>query len=384
MRLVTVGPVETPAEFETAIGHGLDQFGPGLKLVMVQLPYGDRMSAFAAPLAGVKAPVLGGTGARSFTERGHAKWGAVAGLLGGDEVEISFASVRALSTDTANKVRRALDGIMPKSAPHLTLLVQVESSRCDGESIAATIRKYTPAHCRHVGGAVTDGATFRGPKLLVNGQFEADAACFAAVSTQHPIQMDVRHGLVPLDGASELSITRISGNVLRTLDGKPALDVYLDELKRLGKLTGAEDNMRVMTAIGAHALGVRTPFGEQLRIRAALFPNFNDRSLLLAGSLPEGSTVRLVGPPPLDVLVGTAREMSDALARQLPAGKGRLVFDCIARGGFGGMPYYQQATRAFVGDGGVPTLGFTSYGEFARGPGLVEGYHNCTAVMAGW
>jgi hypothetical protein len=61
---------------------------------------------------------------------------------------------------------------------------------------------------------------------------------------------------------------------------------------------------------------------------------------------------------------------------------GVLVFDCVCRGMILKEAFAEEveAVRSVFGD--VPLAGFLTYGEIARRPGTLEGWHNATAVVA--
>ena len=174
-------------------------------------------------------------------------------------------------------------------------------------------------------------------------------------------------------------ITEIDGSVLRALNGRPALDVYLEELFRLGLVGPDED---VVRALFRYEIGTVTPFGEQLKIRAPLAVD-KSGAITLAGSLPAGHHVRVVVATPKQ-LVSAAEQLATRVRRRIGAPlRGALVFDCAARMRLLER-HFEDETRAFAGASHSPTLGFASYGEIAKFGGNVEGFHTTTAVMVGW
>ena len=241
------------------------------------------------------------------------------------------------------------------------------------------LREHTPVHCRCFGGTAGDDGLFTGTYVFHQGEVLGNAAVFVLLESPTRIAMDVLHGWCTSEGARPLTITSIDGNVLRQLDGRPAADVYREELERLGLLTVGGDLLR---AVFAYELGVETAFGEHLKVRAPL-AIAADGSVTMASSLPVGQIVRVVQATPAQLLTAAATlstRVSDRIGATL---RGALVFDCAARRNVLG-DRYPEHTRAFTAGRASPTVGVTSYGEVAKFGGSVDAFHNTTAVMVGW
>ena len=207
----------------------------------------------------------------------------------------------------------------------------------------------------------------------------SSAAVLVLLESPTKMAMDVLHGWCTIGGGRALTITAIDGNVLRQLDGRPAAEVYREELERLDLL---EPDTELLPSFARYELGMTTPFGERLKIGAplALVPG---GGIMLASSLPLGEKVRVVRATP-DQLVASAETLASRVGSQIGATlRGALVFDCEARRQVLGDRYPEQA-RAFTVGRSSPTVGATSYGEIAKFGLNAEGFHNTTAVMVGW
>ena len=384
MFLASVGPVEgTPSSFGRAVAAASRAREQPAKLVVAYLPIRPKaeLRAYlaAAAYAARGAPVVGmTTGGAAFTERGVTHDGAVAAVLGGN-MSARVAVARDMKANPAETLRRALDSLRIESARSPSMLVMMDAYATDGETLVSALRLHTPVYCRSFGGTAGDDGAFTGTYVFHEGEVLANAAVFVLLESPTRIAMDVLHGWCTIEGSRDLTITAIDGNVLEQLDGRPAAEVYREELKRLGLL---EPGAGLLPALFKYELGITTPYGERLKIRAplALAP---EGAIMLATSLPVGQRVRVVQATP-EQLVTSAQALVSRVSSQIGATlRGALVFDCAARRRVLGDRYPEHA-RAFTAGRTSPTVGVTSYGEIAKFGGNVEGFHNTTVVMVGW
>lgn len=387
MKMISVGPFEGNAWLlGKRIERALADWQEPAKLAIVYLPIRARhedLLAAVASAAGV--PVVGATtGGAAFTERGVSRTGIVCALLGGDDLEVGCALARDLRADPAKNLRAALGDIEegtasgPRSGAQTSLLVLADAFACDGEELVTCLRHNVVPHARVFGGTAGDDWTFEGTKVFLGSKAFSDAAVLARLTHRKRIHIDVLHGCRPADGGRDFTVSAIEGNLLRTLDGRPAATVYEEELRRLDLLSGGEGLLQTMAK---HPLGARTPFGEELKIRAPLALGAGG-AITLASSLSKGEVVRVVTTSP-DRLIQSARSLSTRVIGPLPAVSGALVFDCAARFRLLGNRYGEQVL-AFKGATDHPMAGVACYGEIAKFGGSIEGFHNTTAVMIGW
>lgn len=374
MKLTTVGPV-TPSEVSAALGPA----GREAKLVLAYLPIkADHAAVLTQLQAATRAPIVAATtGGAAFTERGHTRDGVVLGLLSGDDFDVAVAKATDLAKDPDAAIARATASFPRPRRKHMTVLTLADAFATDGERLVSALRRATPLHCSHIGGTAGDDWTFQETKIFLGDQAVPGGAVLAALYSDVPLTMGVRHGWCASANSRDLLVTKIEGNKLIELDGKPALEVYAAELRRLGLLPEGADPVPVMATF---ELGAKTPFGDELKIRAPL--GADGQAVMLASSLPERTLVRIVEAD-ADSLIAAAGSLEASVTRGRPRTNGKLVFDCAARLQLLG-PRYAEQVQAFVGPTGHPTLGMACYGEIARFRGSIEGFHNTTAVVASW
>ncbi len=385
MEIVSVGPIEHGPR---ALGREIAAVAKrvsGRKLGIVYLPSDADHRAFLTEAQEALGGVVVGatTGGAAFTERGHTRTGAVAGVFGGSGFDFAVEIASDLSKDVDRSIRDACSRLVDRSRRSLTrsqsVLTLADAFAVQGDRLFHALQSSTPPHWHHFGGTAGDNWKFERTHVFHRDEVLSDAAVLVALFGDAAPSLAVHHGWCAAPEGREFAITGIEGNVLRTLDDRPAAEVYIEELRRLGLI---DDGDPALQSSATYELGARTMYGE-LKIRAplALGP---DGSMTLAAGLPRGTLVRVVTASP-DQLIDAARELSRRALHPL-AGRpvrGALIFDCAARLQVL-QDRYSEETEAFLGGRNFPVVGLAGYGEIAKFAGSVEGFHNTTAVMAAW
>jgi small ligand-binding sensory domain FIST len=203
----------------------------------------------------------------------------------------------------------------------------------------------------------------------------------------------VTQGCQPIGAAR--SVTAAEGNLVLELDGEPALDVLLEELR-----VSLDQPQAAMAALRQTLVGLTQPgedvvnrtghFGTDVVVRHIIGLDPRRRGVAIASQVDEGmrlafcrrdveaaraDLVRICAeireelePEELPLAVASALAVSDALAAPSPARQiaGAVYVSCAGRGGphFGGPSAEMQIVRRALGD--VPLVGFFAGGEIAR------------------
>jgi small ligand-binding sensory domain FIST len=226
----------------------------------------------------------------------------------------------------------------------------------------------------------------------------------------------VTQGCLPLSGSR--IVTQAERNVVLALDGEPALDVLLIDLKvSLDQPQAALEAMRA-TLVGlmratdasgavsdASAVGRTGNFGPDVLVRHIIGLDANRRGVAVADQVEEGmqlafcqrnaqaaraDLIRICAEireelEPAEMTVETAQALgaSEAMAAPHPARRiaGAIYVSCSGRGGphFGGPSAELQIVRRALGD--VPLVGFFAGGEIARQH--LYGYTGVLTVFTG-
>ena len=203
----------------------------------------------------------------------------------------------------------------------------------------------------------------------------------------------VTQGCQPVAAARR--ITRSEGNLVQELDGEPALDVLLEDLRvTLEQPQAAMAALRTtlvgLTEASGDAIGRTGHFGADVLVRHIIGIDPQRRGVAVASKVEDGmqlafcqrnpeaaraDLVRICAeireelePEELPLAVASALAASDALAAPSPERRiaGAIYVSCSGRGGphFGGPSAELQIVRRALGD--VPLVGFFAGGEIAR------------------
>lgn len=386
MEIVSIGPsTGGPEGLRQEIASVANRL-EGKKLGIVYLPYDADHSAYLAAAAeGLGGPVVGATtGGAAFTERGMTRDRPVAAILGGRGFDFSISVAHDISKDPvtslATAARRLVTAAHRAQSRSQVVLALADAFACDGEVMCSALQAAIPPHWRLFGGTAGDDWRFERSLVFAGAEVLSDAAVLIGMFSDARPSIVAHHGWCAVDQGREFDITEIEGSVLKRLDGRPAADVYRDELVRLGLMRPGDDLVRAMAT---HELGARTMYGTELKIRAPLRVH-QDGSVVLASSLPPGTIVRVVTASP-EQLIDAARTMSARVLEPLweSGVRGSLVFDCAARLQLL-ADRYPEHVAAFLGGRHFPMVGMACYGEIAKFAGSLDGFHNATAVMAAW
>jgi hypothetical protein len=218
-----------------------------------------------------------------------------------------------------------------------------------------------------------------GAYLLGGGRVHSDAVVAAAITSDGPLSVAVRHGWHEV---GEPMIVTSSGNGrVYTLDDQPALDLYLD---RLSAPPAAYTDAAAFTEFALpRPLGVRRRRGLEAR-NLSTEVDIEGRSIGGGSAIDHGSLVWAMTGDEDSIAWATEAACEQALAG-LGAYEpvGLFTLSCAGlRAVLGEDGTQREADRLAKWAAGVPFAGFHTYGEIARVRGI-DGFHNQTlAVLA--
>jgi hypothetical protein len=321
-------------------------------------------------------PVIGCSTAGEISSSGPGDAGVVVTALGGD-----FEVSTAVGLNAAEGLRRAgaeaascISAISDR--PHRAVLLLTDGLAGDQQEIVRGAYGAVGAAVPLVGGCAGDDLKMRTTHQLYADRVLTDAVVAAAIGSEAPIGIGVRHGWRKV--GEPMLVTASLGNRVHSLDDRPALDVYLE---RLNAPESARTDPAAFTRFATtHPLGLERRGGEEVRFVGEA--DFEDRSLGCIADVPQGGlTWFMAGDDQsvLDATDGACRAALDGLAGHRPIGM--IAFDCIARRGvLGEEGIEREVERVAEHAEGAPVAGFYTYGEIARVRG-VTGFHNQTLVV---
>ncbi|RYY71881.1 MAG: hypothetical protein EOO13_01525 [Chitinophagaceae bacterium] len=291
-----------------------------------------------------------------------------------DHFKIIF---RETGDSSAYEVAKQVGGEGRKLFSNPAFIIASGWLHTDGEQIVAGIEAGTGAHSTVFGGMAGDDLALREPLVFTYGR-QSTSGLISLVIDEDKIAVNgiATCGWKPI-GLTK-TITKSEGNIVYTIDDKPALDLVI---KYLG-LTMDQESTASSTVVN---LGAYYPLQLEREnsppvMRTSMLGNVVDRSLICAGNVPQGAKVRFSLPPDFDV-IDTVVEECNELKNELQAeADAVIIFSCISRYlSFGVMTSQEIEQVANVWQ--APIVGFFCYGEFGRSKGGKHEFHNNTCCV---
>ena len=350
---------------------------PKLLIIFAADTYdGDRLLDGIRAAAG-DVPLIGCTTAGEIANSGPGDAGVVVTALGGSGFSVATAVGREASRRLREAGEVAASGLSEVDhRPHRIVLLLADGLAGDQGEIVRGAYGVAGAAVPLVGGCAGDGGRMVATHQFHGGEVLSDAVVGAAIGSDAPFGIGVRHGWRRVGEAMMVSVAE--GNRVSVLDDRPALDAYLE---RLDAPAEAWSDAAAFTAFAqTHPLGLARRSGEE-HVRFVAEADFDRRELVCIAEVPTGGLTWLMEGDASSVLEATdaaCLEALDALAGHRPLGL--LTFDCIARRGVLGLGVADEIERVAAHAGEAPVAGFYTYGEIARTRG-VTGFHNQTLVV---
>ena len=232
------------------------------------------------------------------------------------------------------------------------------------------------------GGLVSGGP---GAVQFADGVFEGGLSGLSLGSEVRWISR-VSQGCQPL--GRERRVTACDGPLVTELDGQPALDALLEDLK-LPAYTGESSSLRQAmprfrkTLVGLNdAPGARREYGPEVRVRHLVGLDPSRRGVAVAEQVREGELLSFCERHPDAARRDLVRICTEIRAEAEELGArmaGALYISCTGRGGphFGAPSAELQWVQHALGD--VPLAGFFANGEIAHA--RVHGYTGVLTVF---
>ena len=249
------------------------------------------------------------------------------------------------------------------------------SNEMDGEEIIKGIEDGFGGGATIFGGMAGDDLSLTGPKVFTFGKSSVKGLV-ALVLDQDYVELAgvATCGWKPI-GITK-TVTKSEGNVVYTIDEKPALDLVI---KYLGlNLDDKVDN--TVFNLGAYYPLQLEREDAPAVMRTTQMGNAQDRSLICAGNVPQGSKVRFSLPPDFDVIDTVVGECTEVKEKQLNDADALVMFSCISRYLSFGVMTGEELERVQA-VWGAPMIGFFTYGEYGKAKGGKHEFHNNTCCV---
>ena len=320
--------------------------------------------------------LIGCTTAGEHSTGAATRGGMTLWALGGEGVSVAVrmgqggpSGLRVAAREAAGCLHQ-VDGL-----GHTVLLLLADGLCGDQVEVVRGAYEVAGVDVPLVGGCAGDDMAMQETHQIFGRQVLGQAVVAAAISSVAPIGIGVSHCWEP--HSAPMLVTGSSGTVVRTLEDRPALDVYFEAFD------APEEVRRDLVAFSAWAttrpLGIRRR--DRIEIRFVTGADFEQRTLITIAEVPQGGVAHL--------MCGDARSVLDATqqaCRMAAEGlggaemQGLLLFDCVARRSVLQEEWLHREIACIdAARNGMPVGGFYTYGEIARTQGA-GGFHNQTLV----
>jgi len=298
----------------------------------------------------------------------------VAAVVQFADVEVSLAW---LSVSDAGSSAAAGEGLGRALATNLApdrsgaVLVLADGLVVNGTALVDGLSRSLPASVTISGGLAGDGDRFTDTWVFADGEFRRGVVAAVALSGR---TLEVGYGSAGgWEGFGPYrTVTGSDGNVLHTLDDRPALGLYRDYL-------GDRADQLPASAL-LFPLLIRSPDGSVELVRTVLGIDDEHQTMTFAGDIPEGWTARLMRTT-LDRLVDASALAAEQSQHSLAEPELAIAVSCVGRRLVLGQRTDEELEAAVEVLGRqAPLIGFYSYGELSPGGGSCE-LHNQTMTL---
>lgn len=328
------------------------------------------------------APLAGCSDAGEIITEGPNKKGVACMVLRSDTLKAAIGLGENIGKDPRKAGRQVADDVKNKGLKDpKVMMIFPDGLAGNGADIVRGVQDSLGTNFPVVGGSAGDDFLFKKTYEYCNDRVLN--ACVPGVLLGGDISfgIGVRHGWKPI--GEPRKVTEASGNIIKKIDGKPAVSIYEEYFGKQAEELRQEPLARMAIT---YPLGMSVEGIDEYLIRDTISVG-EDGSLICAAEVPQGSEVRLmIGSK--DAAIEAAKAAAEQSLSALKGRKARfcVIFNCIARDKLLGRKA-QDEISAISGVLGkdVPIIGFYTYGEQATIGDKVEScqahFHNETVVI---
>lgn len=321
-----------------------------------------------ALLHALTKPVFGG----SFPQILHGRARMESGIVAVGLPWVVQATLIEGLSDTAADFDAALEAAYAEPFAGGTLFAFVDGFSTRISALIAALYNHFGLEINYIGGGGGSLTLKQKPCVFSNQGLQQNVAVLALA--KHKIGVGVAHGWESISEA--FKVTGASGNIIHTLDWKPAFEVYKSVVDRHA---GGDLNREDFFATAkAYPFGI-SKLGAEVVVRDPLMVQGD--ALVCVGEVPQGAFVHILNGNPGSLVAAATRARN--LAREggetRAAPEMQLFVDCISRVLFLEEGFQQELDA--VADDALPMVGVLSIGEIANSGRDYLEFYNKTAVV---
>lgn len=335
-------------------------------------------------ITGEGVSLIGCTTAGQFTEDKKAKDGVACAFISSDAYRFFCGVGTQLKKDPVETIQHAAISFPKevKGYPERSGILFIDGLAGQGEEAVLAASSLLGPSIKFAGGAAADHLSFKETSVFSGGEALTDAASICLIASRSPIIISVNHGHHPI--SPPLKVTKAKENVLYELEGKPALEVWKEILrKHLAKQKIDLDDLseeEFAKLFLKYEAGLMTGIDYKIRFPAS----YNaDGSLNFVCSIMEGSVIKIMDSEQKDQ-IESARRAAEMAIQAVPKGThlaGALIFSCACQAMILKEHFYQAIQAIDETLKSIPFAGGETYGEIALEIGQLSGFHNTSTVV---
>lgn len=169
------------------------------------------------------------------------------------------------------------------------------------------------------------------------------------------------------------TVTKSEGDIVYTIDDKPALDMLMNYL---GVEIKQEGDKEIVTFLSSwyYPLQLERENKDPV-IRTAMFANSKDRSLICSGNVPQGSKIKFAMPPDFDSIDKVVEDCKSLKENAQQKADALIMFSCVSRHLSFGMVVKEEIEQVQK-IWNAPMAGLFTYGEYGKSKNGKYEYHN--------
>jgi hypothetical protein len=328
--------------------------------------------------------LVGCSSAGGFTEDGTVKDGVILALVSSDSHKFYAGFGQNLKKNEIGAVSAACQQFpeIVEGFPNLSAFMFLDGLIGMGEETVLAASSVLRERVKLAGGAAADNLEFKKTQVFCNDHIAEDSVSICYTASKKPMIIKVGHGHRAL--TDSLTITRAQGNVLYEIDGRPAADVWKEQLLKKASELGIsrrdiEDPNNFSRLLLKHEAGLVTRHGYKMRFPISCN---TDKSLNFVCTVAEGAVIKIMDSTP-DDQIASAKATAAAASEVAKGTKiaGAVIFDCACRGMILKERFSDAVQAMKQALGNIPMIGCETYGEIAMEEGELSGFHNTTTVI---
>jgi methyl-accepting chemotaxis protein len=360
-----------------------------IKKVDISVVFCSSAYNYQAVVDGVRqatnnAPLIGCSTAGEFTEEKTEKESVACAMISTDTHKFFPGIGKGLREDEINALKEA-GSRFPSTIndyPYHSAILLIDGLAGQGEETVLEALNVLGPNVKFSGGAAADDLKFNETVVFANNEVSTNAVSLTLIASRIPVAIGVKHGHSPI--SPPLKITKVEGNIVYEIEGKPAFDVWKEHTRENAKSIGIDvDKMSeaeaIQTFFTRYEAGLLT--GTEYKIRWLGGTTTTKGPITFPCTMSKDMVLRVMESPK-EAQFTSARKAAKIALEACRGAKiaGAIIFDCVCRAVILGDDF-PKTVKEINNVLKVPLVGFETYGEIAMEIGQLSGFHNTTTVV---